>query len=65
MDSVLMQATLEKISVLDNDRRVFTVLSHDNWIIDVVDLFPEKANDWYAKGWSEHSRWNFLQDFQL
>ena len=28
MELVLMQATLEKIAVLDNDRRVLTVLSH-------------------------------------
>lgn len=56
LDLILMQATLEKIAVLDNDRRVFTVLSHDNWTMDVVDLFPAKDNDWYAKGRLEHSR---------
>lgn len=60
-----MQVTLEKTAVLDNDHRVFTVLSHDNWIMDGVDLFPAKANDWHVKGWSEHSRWNCLQDFHL
>lgn len=65
LDSDLMQETLEKVAVLDSDPRILTVLSHDVWIMEVADLFPLRANDWYAKGWSERSRWKFLQDFKL
>lgn len=63
LDAEQMQTTTEKISVLDADPRVFTLLAHDHWLLDVVDLFPAKANTWQAKGWAESSRWRFLQDF--
>lgn len=65
LDNLMMQATVERIKLLDSDPRVFTVLSHDHWLLDVVDLFPASANEWKAKGWAEKSRWRFLQDFRL
>ena len=63
MDAAEMQATVRKVAVLDSDPRVFTVLSHDHWLLDVIDLFPGKANEWQAKGWAEKARWMFLRDF--
>lgn len=64
MEGPVMQATLERIMILDHDSRVLTVLAHDNWLLEVVDLLPVRANDWYAEGGSE-SRWDFLQDSKL
>lgn len=65
LDCDLMQATVEHIAALDNDPRVLTVLSHDVWILDSIDLFPKRAYDWHEQGQLEHSRWDFLQDFHL
>lgn len=61
----LMQATVEHVAALDNDPRVLTVLSHDVWILDLVDLFPTRANEWHVKARSEQMRWSFLRDFDL
>jgi hypothetical protein len=31
--------------------------------MDVVDFYPENANDWMEKGWGVKSKWAFLGDF--
>lgn len=63
LDAELMQATVRKVALLDADSSVFTLLAHDTWLLDVVDLFPAKVNDWKEKGWAEKCQWRFLQDF--
>jgi hypothetical protein len=31
-------------------------------MLDVVDFFPNSANNWKAKGWDNEARWAFLRD---
>lgn len=65
LNAAEMQATVQKVAVLDSDPRVFTVLSHDHWLLDVIEPFPHTANEWRAKGWAEKARWRFLRDFRV
>ena len=54
--------TIDKLQLLDSQPNVFTVMAHDRHLLDVIDLFPEKANDWRQRGWKERTRWLFLKD---
>lgn len=53
-------AKLQEVDVADN---VLVVLAHDEALLDVVDLYPAKANDFVEKGWTRKCRWRFLRDF--
>ena len=64
MDAEMMKETIQKVAKLDTDPNVFVVLAHDHWLLDVVDLFPQAANDWKEKGWKEKAKWRFLLDFE-
>lgn len=65
MDSQRMAETLQLIQEFDADPQVFIVLAHDHWILDIVDLFPQNANNWYEQGWAGRARWQFLRDFDF
>ncbi|KAJ3538151.1 hypothetical protein NM208_g6034 [Fusarium decemcellulare] len=58
------EKTLSTLTEFDAKDEVFVVLAHDNSLLDVIDFFPKRANDWKEKGWKEESRWRFLKDFQ-
>ena len=50
-DSREMSKTLEKAAELDgNHDSIFTIITHDNSLIGVVDFFPLTTNKWKAKG---------------
>lgn len=53
-------AKLQEVDVMDN---VLVVLAHDESLLDVVEFYPTKANDFMAKGWIRKCRWRFLRDF--
>jgi hypothetical protein len=53
---------IEKLQFLDCQPNVFTMMAHDKHLLEVVDLFPEKANDWREKNWADTARWRFLRD---
>lgn len=53
-------AKLQEVDVMDN---VLVVLAHDESLLDVVDFYPAKANDFVEKGWAKKCRWRFLRDF--
>lgn len=59
------EATISKMIPFDESEDVFVVIAHDKTLLDVVDFFPNKANDWKEKGWKDVSRWRFLADFKL
>ncbi|EXJ66171.1 uncharacterized protein A1O5_10787 [Cladophialophora psammophila CBS 110553] len=59
-DADLAQETLNKMFVFDGDENVFTVFAHDPTLLDVLDFFPQKANEWKTKGWAKKSHWKFL-----
>ena len=57
------KSSIRKVQDFDADESVFVVVAHDTSLLDVVDFFPERANDWKARGWKEAGRWGFLADF--
>lgn len=59
------EASIQKVMEADGNLNVFTVMAHDKSLLDVVDFFPESANEFKEKGWVEAGRWGFLKDFEL
>lgn len=57
------ERTIEKVMEADARDEVLVVIAHDESLLNVVDFFPEYANDFKAKGWAEKGRWLFLKDF--
>lgn len=60
-----MLLDLQSIERFDADPRVFVILSHDFWLLEIIDLFPENANNWREEGWADKARWQFLRDFDF
>lgn len=58
------EATISKMIDFDENENVFVVLAHDTSLLDVIDFFPKRANEWKEKGWKQTSRWRFLADFK-
>lgn len=58
------QESVEKLFPFDAMRNVFPVIAHDFTLFDVVEMYPQKANAWRAKGWKEMGHWRFLRDFE-
>ncbi|KAF2653874.1 hypothetical protein K491DRAFT_779952 [Lophiostoma macrostomum CBS 122681] len=56
--------TIELIQKFDADERVFVIFSHDTSIYDVVDFFPNTADDWRLKDWKKRGMWTFLTHLQ-
>ncbi|KAJ4393092.1 hypothetical protein N0V93_002299 [Gnomoniopsis smithogilvyi] len=63
VDEKLSDQTIERAQMADADPNVWYVMAHDTALFEGVDLFPEQANDWKAKGWKEETMWRFLEDF--
>jgi glyoxylase-like metal-dependent hydrolase (beta-lactamase superfamily II) len=55
--------SIDKMTEFDAYDNIFPVIAHDNSLIDIVDFYPKKANDWQSKGWKDQSRWGFLSSF--
>ncbi|KAI9667327.1 MAG: hypothetical protein M1821_000142 [Bathelium mastoideum] len=55
--------SVEKMQQFDADDNVLVVIAHDASLLDVLEYWPQAANDWKVKGWKEKGRWNFLKDF--
>ncbi len=63
-----VEATIETIEKMQEcegqqEENVLVVVAHDESLLDVIDFFPAKANDFMQKGWVKKSRWKFLKDF--
>jgi len=63
-DTEEAKVSIEKVMEADGHSTIFTVIAHDNSLLDVVEFFPKDANDFKAKGWVEDGRWAFLKDFR-
>ncbi|KAE8383445.1 beta-lactamase-like protein [Aspergillus bertholletiae] len=57
------EKSLNKMADFDASEDVFVAIAHDSSLLDIIDFFPKKVNDWKEKGWKEASRWRFLEDF--
>ncbi|KAF4978727.1 hypothetical protein FZEAL_4947 [Fusarium zealandicum] len=55
--------SIGKLIEFDARDEIFVVIAHDSTLLDVVDFFPKKLNEWKNKGWKEESKWKFLGDF--
>jgi hypothetical protein len=60
----LIVESVSKMTEFDARDDVFIVIAHDASILDVVDVFPKRANAWKEKGWKEESQWRFLADYK-
>ncbi|EWZ28666.1 uncharacterized protein FOBCDRAFT_138711 [Fusarium oxysporum Fo47] len=58
------EKSIAKLIDFDAKDDVFVVIAHDSGLLDLIDFFPKKANDWRKNGWKEQSRWRFLSDFK-
>ncbi|OHF01872.1 metallo-beta-lactamase superfamily protein [Colletotrichum orchidophilum] len=56
--------TVLAIQRFDASPDVFVVASHDDSLVGVVEVYPEDASGWKAKGWKENGKWLFLKDFE-
>jgi hypothetical protein len=54
---------VDAVQPFDANDNVFTAIAHDASLADVVDFFPNSANEWKAKGWKREGHWRFLSDF--
>lgn len=63
VDEKLSDQTIKQAQVADADPNVWYVMAHDTALFEGIDLFPEKASGWRAKGWKEKTMWQFLVDF--
>ena len=63
-DVVQARDSVAKMSEFDASENVFTVIAHDQSLVDVVGFFPRRsANEWKREGWREKGMWRFLKDF--
>jgi hypothetical protein len=58
--------SIEKMQEYDGQEaeNILVVVAHDESLLDIIDFFPEKANDFMRKGWVKEGRWRFLADFK-
>ncbi|KAH1334772.1 hypothetical protein KXV68_004157 [Aspergillus fumigatus] len=63
-DVPLAEATISKMISFDASDDIFIILAHDKSLLEVIDFFPNKANEWKTKGWKDTGRWRFLEDFK-
>lgn len=61
-DPATSRVSAKKLSVLDANPDVLVVLAHDQSIVDLVDFYPAKLNDWKAKGWKTQATWKFVDE---
>ncbi|OJI99599.1 hypothetical protein ASPVEDRAFT_128900 [Aspergillus versicolor CBS 583.65] len=63
-DVPVAETTLGKMMLFDGNEDVFVIIAHDRSLLDVIDFFPSRVNEWKRKGWKEAGRWRFLEDFK-
>ncbi|KAL0573959.1 hypothetical protein V5O48_008000 [Marasmius crinis-equi] len=62
IDPVKAKESIRTLSLLDSHPDVFVAIAHDLTLVEVVDLFPGKLDDWKEKGWKEKALWAFLKE---
>lgn len=45
-DLELAEEGIRKMAEFDANENVFVVIAHDDTLLDIVDFFPKRANDW-------------------
>lgn len=54
------QRSADKLSGFDGEGSIFTIWAHDASLLDVIEFFPQQANEWKAKGWKKDGHWRWL-----
>ncbi|KIW13349.1 hypothetical protein PV08_08537 [Exophiala spinifera] len=66
LDVQQAKRSLDELRLLEaQEERVLFVIAHDKSLLDVVELFPNLANDWKRKDWGRKARWAFLDEIQM
>lgn len=55
--------TIAGVQDADAEGDVFFIGAHDDTLKGIIEVYPQRANEWKAKGWREKSLWAFLRDF--
>ncbi|KAG9093814.1 hypothetical protein FS749_013681 [Ceratobasidium sp. UAMH 11750] len=58
------QRSLAKLEELDGHPNIFTIIAHDQTLLDIIDFYPKTVNDWRSKGYKERAMWQFVRDFR-
>jgi hypothetical protein len=59
-DPATLQITTHKLVEFDGDENILVVLAHDASLLDVIDLYPGRANEWKNSGWKEQAHWRWM-----
>lgn len=55
------QRSTDELANFDGEDNILTMLAHDGSLLEVLEYFPKKANDWKSKGWGPQGHWRFLE----
>lgn len=55
------QRSTDELANFDGEDNILTILAHDGSLLDVLEYFPQKANEWKSKGWGPQGHWRFLE----
>jgi glyoxylase-like metal-dependent hydrolase (beta-lactamase superfamily II) len=64
-DAAAATQSITHLQEFDAAENVLVVIAHDASLLDVVDVYPKKANEWKEKGWKEKGRWRFLSSWDV
>lgn len=64
-DVMASSQSIAKLQCFDAAENVFIVIAHDKSVLGLVNVFPDKLNDWKSKGYRDHCRWGFLNEFGI
>lgn len=57
--------SIGKLQDFDANDDVLTIIAHDSTLLDNLDFYPKKLNDWKAKDHKKQVLWSFCGDFKV
>lgn len=63
LDAEEARRTIVKLQQADVHDHILMVAAHDESLLDILDFYPKKANDFMQKDLVNEARWRFLRDF--
>jgi hypothetical protein len=61
-DVDMARKALKSVEKFDADENIMLIMAHDWTLLDVMQFWPEAANQWQESHWKERGRWEFLKD---
>ncbi|KAJ0423030.1 beta-lactamase-like protein [Aspergillus carlsbadensis] len=59
VDAAEAHTSISKMQVFDAAENVWVVIAHDQALLDIVDFYPARVNDWQRRGYAQKTRWRF------